>query len=470
MSGSLKPYPKYKESGVEWLGAVPEEWEIKRVGHLTQYGVDGIKIGPFGSAIKLDMMVDESDGFPVVGQENVINNDFSNYRRYLPCDLKDRFSVYEVLPEDALITMMGTSGRCAIVPDTNPFSIIDSHLMRVRLNHSVSTEFFQRVFDEAPYIKTAIQLFSKGSIMAGLNSGIVANIPIALPPLPAQQAIADYLDDETQRIDTLIAELREMIRLLKEKRRALISRCVTKGLDPTVPMKDSGVEWLGEVPEGWEVTTLGRIAARVQTGPFGSQIHSYEYVSGGVPLINPAHIVGGEIMPDMDCTVTGEQAAELVQYRLQNGDIVLGRRGEMGRCATVSDESSGFLIGTGSLSIRLHEGQESAYWSKFLSIPMIRDWLALEANGSTILDLNATIVSRVPIVAPPAEEQRAIATHLDTETAKIDRLISETEDTITLMQERRSALIGSVVTGKLQVPDIAEPSGSTLNSRPESLR
>jgi type I restriction enzyme, S subunit len=473
MTGALKPYPKYKESGVEWLGRVPEGWEV-----VSSKRVVSIVSGATPSSTNELYWDGEIVWYTPSDLSNLADIKINGSTRFITSEGLASCGA-ELVPENSII--LATRAPIGPVALTNVPACTNQGCKALVPTSDIQPRYLTRYIAAQSGI---LNMLGRGSTFLELPTRELSQFPVPLPPLPEQQAIADYLDAETQRIDTLIAELREMIRLLKEKRQALISHCVTKGLDPTVPMKDSGVEWLGEVPEGWTLTTLGRIAARIQTGPFGSQIHSYEYVFGGIPLINPAHIVGGEIVPDMNCTVTGEQATEFDQYRLQNGDIVLGRRGEMGRCATVSDESSGFLIGTGSLSIRLHEGQESKYWAKFLSIPRIRDWLALEANGSTILNLNETIVSRIPIVAPPAEEQRAIATDLDTETAKIDRLISETEDTITLMQERRLALISSVVTGKLQVPGFAEPgcmaeqeaelptrpSGSTLSPRPENLQ
>jgi type I restriction enzyme S subunit len=288
-----------------------------------------------------------------------------------------------------------------------------------------------------------------------IPSSRLAELPIWIPPLSEQRAIAAFLDRETARIDALIRKQERLIELLEEKRAALISHTVTKGLDPDVEMKDSGIEWLGKIPAHWDVIQARYIAESLQTGPFGSQLHSSEYIVNGTPVVNPSHIRGGCIEPDWEVTVDEETLERLKRHRLQVGDIIFARRGDLGRCALVTAREDGWLCGTGG--VRMRPREELGY-PQFLvqvfSTRGVAEWLALRSVGSTMDNLNTSILSRLPVSIPPLQEQRTIAAYLDRETAKIDALIDKAEAMIERLQEYRTALISAAVTGKIDVRDV----------------
>ena len=246
----------------------------------------------------------------------------------------------------------------------------------------------------------------------------IGNCTLPLPPPNRTIHYAAFLDRETAKIDALIAEQQRLIELLKEKRQAVISHAVTKGLNPDAPMKDSGIEWLGEVPEHWEVKRLGILSALIQTGPFGSQLHSGDYVADETPVINPSNIQDGQIVPDWSNTVGWGIVERLIQHKLLLGDIIFGRRGEMGRCAKVSDIEAGWLCGTGCLNVRLNDSAVSEFVSIYLRTEYVRELLKLESVGSTMDNLNTEILSRIHVPVPPLKEQLAIVAFLDCETTK----------------------------------------------------
>lgn len=271
--------------------------------------------------------------------------------------------------------------------------------------------------------------------MPKINREDLGDAPWLVPPLAEQRAIADYLDCETARIDTLIAEQQRLIEMLLERRGAVLESEVAQ-LDWSAP--------------------LGAVTSLIQTGPFGSQLKSDEYEDGGVPVINPSHLVGGEIMPDPRVAVGEAKASDLSRHALDIGDVVVARRGELGRCAVVDAKSAGFLCGTGSALIRPDAARLVPH---FLALVFgsrrNKDALALASVGSTMDNLNADIVSALRIPAPPIDEQRRIVSYLDEQTAKIDTLIAETERFIELSQERRAALITAAVTGQVDVREVA---------------
>lgn len=240
---SFPKYPVYKESGVECLGEVPIHWEVKQLRHCLQDSC-GLKIGPFGSQLTSDMLVPE--GFKVYGQENVIAKDFVRGERFIPSDKFSDMNVYRIEEGDILVTMMGSSGQCAVVPNNIEAGIMDSHLLRIKINENSFVEYVAILLSESNYVQYQFQCLGKGSIMHGLNSSIIKQVIIAQPPLGEQSTIAAFLNRETAKIDALVAEQEKLIELLKENRQTVISHAVTKGLDPNIPMKDSGVEWLGK--------------------------------------------------------------------------------------------------------------------------------------------------------------------------------------------------------------------------------
>ena len=218
-------------------------------------------------------------GYKVYGQANVIARDFRRGSKFVDQIKFRELSACEVRPGDLVVTMMGTSGRCARVPDGAVPGIMDSHLLRLRTSANIDTRFAALVINESPYVKEQIAVAGKGSIMHGLNSGMVKDLVLALPALPEQAAIVRFLDHADRRIRSYIRAKQKLIKLLEEQKQAIIHRAVTRGLDPNVRLKPSGVEWLGDVPEHW--ATCRRTAAcsfRLRDRNWKSSRHSRTYL------------------------------------------------------------------------------------------------------------------------------------------------------------------------------------------------
>ena len=296
---SFPRYPKYKDSGVEWLGEIALHWETKQVRHLLTDGNHGMKIGPFGSQLTPSALDDFGD-YKVYGQENVIASDFHRGSRFISKAKFGELSVYEIRPGDLLVTMMGTSGRCAKAPEELSPGIMDSHLLRLRTRAIVLPEFLRLLIDEAAYVETQVKLLGKGSIMHGLNSGIVRELVVVLPPIQEQRTLLKFIGGETGKIDALVEEQQLLIELLKEKRQAVISHAVTKGLNPNVPMKDSGIEWLGKIPAHWTHLKLKFLARKITDGA-----HVSPEIEGGefyfVSRFDGSHHEGDRFVIALDC-------------------------------------------------------------------------------------------------------------------------------------------------------------------------
>ena len=229
------------------------------------------------------------------------------------------------------------------------------------------------------------------------------------PDGETQRLIADYLDRETAHIDALVAEKEKMLALLEEKRAALISRAVTRGLYPTAPLKPSGLDWLGDIPAHWDVIQIRFACPFLQTGPFGSQLHAEEYIDNGTPVINPAHLKDNKITPDFGITVDDETADRLSVHKFKEGDVVFGRRGELGRCGVVEIPQVGWLCGTGSLRVRCDQNQiDPKYLALIFNGTNAAKRLTVESVGSTMDNLNTEMLGHFRIPYPPINEQKAI--------------------------------------------------------------
>ena len=427
---SFPRYPKYKDSGVEWLGQVPEHWTPIRYKNVfaEKEFTSGCTL-PAGAI---------SFGEVVFKNDDALNE-------------ATKATYQEVL-----------SGEFLINPINLNYDLKSLRTAFSQINTCVSPAYIvlkPKTDLAGNYFKYQLFLFDIRH-MKTLGAGVRQTITFAdigacftqMPPLPEQTRIAAFLDQETAKIDALVAEQERLMALLKEKRQAVISQAVTKGLNPQAALKPSGIEWLGDVPAHWDVKPLRRFSCLVQSGPFGSQLHAEEYIKGGIPVINPTNMINGEIVPDLEITVTEEIVNRLAHQKLRVGDVIFSRRGELGRCALVTKTEEGWLCGTGSMILRLHRSEYHAgYLSRFLSLDVMRQYFESLSIGSVMDSLSSATLLAMPMIVPPVAEQDEISIFISEESAKFDALTAEAQRAIDLLQERRTALISAAVTGQIDV-------------------
>lgn len=371
---------------------------------------------------------------------------------YRFCDAPSR-ARRQVRNGDVIISTVRTYLQ-AIAPIQQPPHnlIVSTGFAVVRPRTSVFDAGFCKYALREPAFLVEVEMRSVGVSYPAINASDLGSISIYLPPPPEQRAVANYLDCEIARLDGLVAAKERVLGLLAEKRRALITRAVTRGLDPRAPFRDSGIPWLGEIPAHWKVIQLKFVTQSLQTGPFGSQLHAEEYITGGIPVVNPSHLKSGRICADDRISVDEATAERLVIHRLFQRDVVFARRGELGRCGIVESEQAGWLCGTGSLRARLRTDLIDPYYLALVfTETRVSDVLTFESVGSTMDNLNTEILGSCQFGMPPLTEQRVIVAHIAIETAKQDALRAATERTIALLKERRAALIAAAVTGQLPI-------------------
>ena len=286
--------------------------------------------------------------------------------------------------------------------------------------------------------------------MPRLSRSALGRLPFAFPPLPEQTAIAEFLDRETGKIDGLVAEQRRLMELLKEKRQAVISHAVTKGLNPHAPMKPSGIEWLGDVPEHWEINSFRHILDAI-----GDVDHFMpESVENGVPYLMTGDLM--EFVSDVsvdDCKQVSRMDYLKLSKRIKSskGDVIMARYATIGTSMYV-DIDIEFLVSYSCVTLKTNHSKVSGlYLFHYMKSDAFRQGVENQINTNTQGNVGIKDLQRVKIAVASIDEQIAIAAFLDTELAKFDTLTAEAQRAIDLLQERRTALISAAVTGQIDV-------------------
>jgi type I restriction enzyme, S subunit len=367
-------------------------------------------------------MLEDHGQYKVYGQENVITNDFTRGDRFISMSKFRELSVYEIRPGDILITMMGTSGRCAIVPKTVMPGIMDSHLLRIRAR-GIMPRFLRLQIDESDHVLHQLQMLGKGSIMHGLNSSVIKELWVTVPPLRDEEHILACLDRETAKLDTLIAKQERLIELLEEKRQTVISHAVTKGLNPNAPMKDSGVEWLREVPAHWTVTILKRLSTLHR----GYDLTEIERDVGPYPVVTSGGIAGNHSV-----------------FMAKGPGVVTGRYGSTGTFFYIDQD---YWPHNTTLFVSDFHGNHPRYvWYALQTV----DFEGYSAKAA-VPGIDRNDLHTIEVAVPPVLEQIAVAGFLDRQTALMDHLVAKAQRFIDLMREHRTALISAAITGKIDV-------------------
>ena len=436
---SFRKYASYKDSGIEWLGKVPSHWEVKPLKYLSHinnsvlsegtdpdYEFDYVDIGSVSPELgiakteRMKFASAPSRARRLVQEGDVI---VSTVRTYLRAIAPIKGSA-----ENLVVS----TGFCVVSPRDELKSAYCSYLLQ-------STFFVETVVAQ-----------SVGVSYPATNASDIANIKIPLPNAKEQQKIAAFLDKETAQIDALIDEQTRLISLLREKRQAVISNAVTKGLNPNETMKDSGIEWIGKVPAHWEVKKLKYVCSR--SGLYGANVAATHYQETGIRFLRTTDITDdGQIKKDGVFL-----PEELVRdYILNDGDILLSRSGTVGRSFLYQSKLHGPCAYAGYL-VRFVPNPHTLpkYVFFFTKTHAFERFLRLMAISATIENVNADKYANAHLPAPPLEEQEEIADYLDRETKQIDALIEECEMAIGLLKERRTALISAAVTGAIDVRNV----------------
>jgi len=436
-----KPYPKYKESGNEWLGELPENWDVKKITYL-------FKTISSGTTPKSDNPKFYESGIIPWVNTGDLNDSILDSCDKLVTELaiKEHSSLKQYEPGAIIFAMYGaTIGKISIL---NFSATVNQACCVFADPQETITKFvFYWLFG---FRKKIISLATGGG-QPNISQDILRGLRLPYPTQQEQKSIATFLDRETSKLDILIREQKELITLLQEKRQALISNAVTKGLNPKAKMKDSGVEWLGEVPEHWEVKKLGRLCSRIGSGKTpsgGAEIYS----DSGVIFLRSQNIHDEGMELSDVAFIDFAIDEEMAWSRVKAGDILINITGaSIGRTCLVPDGFSRANVNQHVCTIRLM--QQSA--RKFISIQLKSYYFKrlIEAiqDGGNRDSLNFDQISSFKVLIAPLSEMNVICDFLDRALDNLNSLIKEAEETIELMHEHRASLISEAVTGKIDV-------------------
>ena len=422
-----QPYPEYKDSGVEWLGEIPTHWEMRR-----------LKYAAPESSEKFEAKPEES---LYLGLENIE----SGTGRLLLDDLAENVASTVVAFREDDVLFGKLRPYLAKVVHANFDGVGTTELLVLRPKDDVESRFLFYYLLSDGFIDT-VNSSTYGAKMPRANSEQVGDLTVNLPPLAEQRAIAAFLDRQTARLDDLIAEQRRLIELLQERRAARISHAVTQGLDPDVPMKDSGISWLGEIPAHWETRRL-KCAAAINTDTLPENTESdfgLQYVDIG-NVDSTGNILDVQEMPF-------ERAPSRARRQVRHGDTIISTvRTYLKAIAYIEHPSDNLIVSTGFAVLRPRPELEPRYLWRLVQSQGFVDAVVAHSEGIGYPAIAPTKLAELPVWIPPIPEQRAIAAYLDCETAKTDAAVAEIETSIAHLEDYRTALISAAVTGKIDV-------------------
>lgn len=448
-----KAYPEYKDSGVEWLGEVPNHWSI----HSLKRAVNGCINGIWG---------EEPNDLHDITVLRVADFDRQSFkvsdlnlttRSILSKDRSKRL----LKNGDLLIEKSGGGEKtlvgCVVLFDKVYEAVTSNFVAKMSPKDCYDSYFLTYAFSQLYAGKVNYPSIKQTTGIQNLDSDAYLMEKFCFPPKHEQRNISSFLDQETTKIDNLIEKQQQLIELLKEKRQAVISHAVTKGLNPDAPMKDSGVEWLGEVPEHWSIKPL-RYLGDCQNGiNIGA-----EAFGSGFPFVSYGDVYKNRVLPENGSGLVQSTAEDRRKYSLLRGDVLFTRTSETieeigfaSACIKSIENAcfAGFLIRFRPKSSSLCIEYSKYYFSNQL----LRIFFTKEMNLITRASLSQDLLKTMPVVIPPTDEQKKIAKLLDNISEKFDQLQLLAEEQIKYLQERRTALISAAVTGKIDVRDWVAP-------------
>lgn len=452
----MRKYDSYKDSKTDAFGDIPVDWKVIRMKHL----VDSSKYYQIGDgdhgSIKPEMYLFDS-GIPYIRVQNLTWNgklDF-NGMVYISDEVQEKNLKSKLIPNDILIAKTGaTIGKLAIIPDEIEQANTTSSVGKITVNQSrfnskyVLFAMMSRQFTDQIWIEA-----SQKSAQPGFNVDDLVLFQIAIPKtLEEQIAIADYLDRKTAEIDELIADKKRLLELYEEEKAAIINQAVTKGINPDVPMKDSGIEWLGEIPEHWEVKRIRHVAQIFgRIGYRGYKTTDLVPKGEGAITISPSNMKAYH-MEYENCTyLSWEKYEESPEIMIYNDDILFVKTGSTyGKVSFVENLPEKATINPQIIVLKQITCINKYLWYVLKSSNIIYQ-VERTVVGGTIPTISQAKINNYEFPIPSDEEQTEIVNFIDNETNRVEKLINKTEKLIDLLTEYRTALISEVVTGKIKV-------------------
>ena len=438
MTTRHNPYPAYKPSGVERLEEIPAHWEVKKITRLFS----------IGSGTTPPTSSSEYYGGDIawVTTSELRETIVTSTEKTVTEEAMRLFPTLVVYPVGSVAVAMygATIGRLGILGI--PAAVNQACCVFSEPKGIDAWFWFYWLQCRRHYLMS----MSYGGGQPNLSQEILKSIRVPTPPLNEQRAIAEFLDRETEKIDSLIAKKKWLLELLKEKCTALISRSVTKGLDRNVPMKDSGVEWLGAIPAHWEVKRLWHLTPTNRRIMYGIVLPG-PHVEDGIPIVKGGDVSSKRLRLDGLNRTDKAIESRYAKSRLHEGDLVYAIRGSIGDAAMVPAELEGSNLTQDAARVAYSEDSYGLWLLYLLRSRAVFAQLEAGALGATIRGINIRDLKRTVIPVPPRGEQQAIADYVNRESEEIDCLVAKVREAIECLKELRAALISAAVNGRIDV-------------------
>ncbi|GAA0128727.1 restriction endonuclease subunit S [Methanococcus maripaludis] len=431
-SFTYKKYPSYKDSGIEWIGEIPEGWEIKKLKHISK-NINGY-------AFKSEDFSEEGTAIVRIGD---IKDKFS-YENVKRINLKKEYIPYSLKKNDVLIALTGATIGKSCIFDSKELAYVNQRVGVFR-----GTGITQKLLSY--WMKTNgfleyVGLLSSGSAQENISNSDISNFKIAQPSISEQTKIAEFLDKKTEKIDKIIEKNTELINLLKEKRISLINNAVTKGLDKDVNLKDSGIEWIGEIPESWEIHKL-KYVTKINEETLPEKINN-DFKIKYLDISNVDCF--GNIL-NLEEVYYSDSPSRARRITKEKDTLVSTVRTYLRAIAYLKNIPNNLIVSTGYAVLT----PLNVFYPKFLYYAILGEKfiqnVIANSKGIAYPAINSSDLGCLPIVLPPLSEQIKIAQYLDKETEKIDKIIEKIEKNIEFLKEYKTSLIHSAVTGKIDV-------------------
>ncbi|AFZ20484.1 restriction endonuclease subunit S [Allocoleopsis franciscana] len=441
------------DSVINWVETIPSHWSIE----LLKFHLLGIEQG----------WSPQSDNFPADENEwgvlkvGAVNGwEFNpNENKRLPADLEP-LTEYEIKPGDLLVSRANTPelvGSAALVKQVRPKLLLCDKLYRLKINCRTLCPEYLVFYLRSPVARYEFERDATGasSSMQNISQESVKNLFIPVPPVTEQRKIASYVDRQTAKIDTLITAKQRLLELLTEKRRSLITHAVTRGLNPDAPLRDSGIEWLGEIPAHWNIERLRWFIKTLEQG-WSPQAEEREpgQEEWGVLKLNA--VKDGQFDPSKAKALPASIEIP-VSLEIRSGDFLITRANTpelVGDICYVHETRSQLILSDLIYRLRLDESKlDGKFLSYFLQAPSGRLQIEADARGSSasMVKISQGHILDWLLILPPLSEQQAIVAYIESEISKLANLKEATEHTMELLQERRVALISAAVTGQIRI-------------------
>lgn len=436
-----------KESGIDWIGQIPEEWEVTRIKNI-------VSIERGASPRPIDKFISDDDtgvNWIRIG-DTYKGNKYITSTRLKITNRGKQFSRY-IHPGTLILSNSMSFGEPYI---SSIYGCIHDGWLSLAPYKNISKEYLYWLL-LSDVCTSQFNLVSIGAVVENLSVDKVGNTLVSMPySLSEQQKIADFLDKKTAQLDKVKILLEEQIQKLKDYRASLIYETVTKGLDKTVPMKDSGIDWIGQVPEGWGVSklkfTLEKVSNNIKVGPFGSSLSGDAIRSSGKWVYNQRNVLDNNFT-ETDTFISDAKWKELKNFSVVSGDILLTTRGTIGHIAIVPKDYFEGILHPCLMKFRVdsHIVQPRLIKYFFNDTTLVKEQLKFLSNSTTIDVIYSYNLKNIIIPIIPLEEQYGILEYLDKQCSNVDALIKVKQEQIENINKQRQTLIYDYVTGKRRV-------------------